>query len=258
MFADFKAAGADPLTLGADLAVAGDYGPPPCRRPRGPPRGRLHGDPRRRPDRRRRREADPVGEQRREPVTDLQPYLAAYGHLVALRDGDLAYLHVHPDGAPATAPPSPDRTSCSTPPSPVPASTTSSWTSSTEAWCGPPSSPSPPPEPPRRSEDHAARVAGAGQARHRAGDHRDDLRLLREPHRTQAQQARGRHRDRELRDREGEGQLPCRGRARRPGGRRRAGGVRRRPPRAADRRPTPAPRNPPWPTTRPDPCVSGW
>lgn len=34
------------------------------------------------------------------PVTDLQPYLAAYGHLVALRDGDLAYLHVHPEGAP--------------------------------------------------------------------------------------------------------------------------------------------------------------
>ncbi|QXC60628.1 hypothetical protein KSP35_20255 [Aquihabitans sp. G128] len=35
-----------------------------------------------------------------EPVEDLQPYLAAYGHLVALRGGDLAYLHVHPDGAP--------------------------------------------------------------------------------------------------------------------------------------------------------------
>lgn len=34
------------------------------------------------------------------PVTDLQPYLAAYGHLVALRAGDLAYLHVHPEGAP--------------------------------------------------------------------------------------------------------------------------------------------------------------
>ncbi|MBP2326253.1 hypothetical protein JOF56_006638 [Kibdelosporangium banguiense] len=30
-------------------------------------------------------------------VTDLQPYLGAYGHLVALRGGDLAYLHVHPD-----------------------------------------------------------------------------------------------------------------------------------------------------------------
>ncbi|GAA2617161.1 hypothetical protein SMC26_40090 [Actinomadura fulvescens] len=34
------------------------------------------------------------------PVTDLQPYLEAYGHLVALRAGDLAYLHVHPDGEP--------------------------------------------------------------------------------------------------------------------------------------------------------------
>jgi hypothetical protein len=33
------------------------------------------------------------------PVTSLEPYLGAYGHLVALRDGDLAYLHVHPEGA---------------------------------------------------------------------------------------------------------------------------------------------------------------
>ena len=32
------------------------------------------------------------------PVTALEPYLGAYGHLVALREGDLAYLHVHPDG----------------------------------------------------------------------------------------------------------------------------------------------------------------
>ena len=30
----------------------------------------------------------------------MQPYLAAYGHLVALRSGDLAYLRVHPDGEP--------------------------------------------------------------------------------------------------------------------------------------------------------------
>lgn len=35
-----------------------------------------------------------------QPVTDLQPYLEAYGHLVALRDRDLAYLHVHPAGGP--------------------------------------------------------------------------------------------------------------------------------------------------------------
>jgi hypothetical protein len=30
-------------------------------------------------------------------VNDLQPYLEARGHLVALRAGDLAYLHVHPE-----------------------------------------------------------------------------------------------------------------------------------------------------------------
>ena len=36
------------------------------------------------------------------PVEDLQPHLEARGHLVALRAGDLAYLHVHPvDAAPA-------------------------------------------------------------------------------------------------------------------------------------------------------------
>jgi hypothetical protein len=31
-----------------------------------------------------------------EPVTDLEPYLGAKGHLVALRSGDVAYAHVHP------------------------------------------------------------------------------------------------------------------------------------------------------------------
>nr|MDT0662729.1 hypothetical protein [Micromonospora sp. DSM 115978] len=34
-------------------------------------------------------------------VPDLERYLGAYGHLVALRHGDLGYLHVHP--APASA-----------------------------------------------------------------------------------------------------------------------------------------------------------
>jgi hypothetical protein len=38
------------------------------------------------------------------PVTDLEPYLGAYGHLVALREGDLAYLHVHADGETAAGP----------------------------------------------------------------------------------------------------------------------------------------------------------
>ena len=32
------------------------------------------------------------------PVTTLEPYLGAFGHLVALRGGDLAYLHVHAEG----------------------------------------------------------------------------------------------------------------------------------------------------------------
>lgn len=38
------------------------------------------------------------------PVTNLQPYLGANGHLVALRAADLAYLHVHPQDAPGAGP----------------------------------------------------------------------------------------------------------------------------------------------------------
>ena len=101
VFADFTPAGGEGLTLGADLSVAGQVD-----------------------------ETSATGQTRTaqvdgytvtvagtltpgadaeltlsvskdgEPVTDLQPYLGAYGHLVALREGDLAYLHVHPDGAP--------------------------------------------------------------------------------------------------------------------------------------------------------------
>ncbi|MFE9651072.1 hypothetical protein ACFYO0_44705 [Streptomyces sp. NPDC006365] len=52
-------------------------------------------------------------------VTDLQPYRGAYGHLVALRSGDLAYLHVHPHGAPGdgTTRPGPDISFTATAPS---------------------------------------------------------------------------------------------------------------------------------------------
>lgn len=39
-----------------------------------------------------------------EPVTDLQPYLGALGHLVVLRAGDLAYLHAHPETSEAQGP----------------------------------------------------------------------------------------------------------------------------------------------------------
>ena len=86
--------------LGTDLAVAGDY------RPAEPTpvtttttvdgyTVTLDGRPGPRRDARLTLTVSRDGE----PVTDLQPYLGAYGHLVALREGDLAYLHVHPDGA---------------------------------------------------------------------------------------------------------------------------------------------------------------
>ncbi len=36
--------------------------------------------------------------QKGQDVEELEPYLGALGHLVALREGDLAFLHVHPTG----------------------------------------------------------------------------------------------------------------------------------------------------------------
>jgi len=38
------------------------------------------------------------------PVTALQPYLGAMGHLTALRVGDMAFLHIHPRIRPGTGP----------------------------------------------------------------------------------------------------------------------------------------------------------
>ncbi|WP_408993535.1 hypothetical protein [Streptomyces sp. 1268] len=103
VFADFTPDGknAEGVTLGADLAVSGDAHPDPlleaertvtvdgyevtldgALRPGAGSELKL--------------EVEKDGK----PVTDLQPYLGAYGHLVALRAGDLAYLHVHPNGEP--------------------------------------------------------------------------------------------------------------------------------------------------------------
>ncbi|MFE9839228.1 hypothetical protein ACFYP4_29440 [Streptomyces sp. NPDC005551] len=103
VFADFTPAGrgAGPLTLGADLAAAGSYLPqelPPQKATAevdgytvtldgGLTAGRTTGL------------ALSVAKDGK-PVTDLEPYLGAYGHLVALRAGDLAHLHVHPEGEP--------------------------------------------------------------------------------------------------------------------------------------------------------------
>lgn len=96
--ADFTPAGGAPTVLGADLSVPGHYAP------RAHPAARTA-------------EVDgytvavdgtPVAGERVRirarvhrggaPVTDLQPYLGARGHLVALREGDLAYVHLHPVG----------------------------------------------------------------------------------------------------------------------------------------------------------------
>ncbi|WP_332665111.1 hypothetical protein [Aeromicrobium sp.] len=101
-FADFDPAGKDPqLTLGADLTVAGEFTPKPLPEPSrtatvGDYTVTLDGDARTGGDSKLTLTVAKDGK----PVTDLQPYLAAYGHLVALRESDLAYLHVHPDGEP--------------------------------------------------------------------------------------------------------------------------------------------------------------
>jgi len=98
-FAALNAAGAQTgVTLGVDLTVAGAYTPTP-----NPPAARdstvdgftvtYEGTPR-------------VGATHPlvfrvfssgAPVPSLERYLGAYGHLVALREGDLGYLHVHPE-----------------------------------------------------------------------------------------------------------------------------------------------------------------
>lgn len=100
-FADFAPAGGEGLTLGADVSASGAYEP---RALPEPARSVQVGD----------YTVEVDGElvpgetspltltvsKNGKQVRDLQPYLEAYGHLVALRDGDLAYLHVHPDGSP--------------------------------------------------------------------------------------------------------------------------------------------------------------
>ncbi|MFE7834870.1 hypothetical protein ACFU53_01985 [Streptomyces sp. NPDC057474] len=103
VFADFTPAGKDAenLTLGADLAASGTYRPEKLPAPSDT--AEVNGyevelDGGLRPGAGSELELKVSRDGR--PVTDLQPYLGAYGHLVALRSGDLAYLHVHPNGEP--------------------------------------------------------------------------------------------------------------------------------------------------------------
>jgi hypothetical protein len=97
--ADFHVTGGPRLALGTDLSVAGNYQPAELPEPASVTtvdgyQVTLH------------TEAAAGGEitaaltvrNGGRLVTDLQPYLGAAGHLVALRSGDLAYAHVHPLG----------------------------------------------------------------------------------------------------------------------------------------------------------------
>ncbi|RKN31778.1 hypothetical protein [Micromonospora musae] len=100
-FADFTPTGGDPLTLGVDVTVPGALTPRSLPAPATSTTVdgytvTLAGDPQ--PGRT--AELTLTVSRDGAPVTDLEPYLGAYGHLVALRQGDLAYLHVHPDGEP--------------------------------------------------------------------------------------------------------------------------------------------------------------
>jgi hypothetical protein len=98
VFADFTPQGGEKTTLGTDVFVNGKaaYGALPARAAQATVDGydvAISGAP-------------TAGKMAKltvtvtrdgKPVKDLQPYLEARGHLVALRAGDLAYLHVHPE-----------------------------------------------------------------------------------------------------------------------------------------------------------------
>jgi hypothetical protein len=102
VLADFQpAAASQALTLGADVPAPGDYQPVPV--PQVATSAAvdgytvaLDGD----------LDSGVLGftvSRDGKPVTDLEPYLGALGHLVVLREGDLAYLHVHPTSETALA-----------------------------------------------------------------------------------------------------------------------------------------------------------
>jgi hypothetical protein len=99
MFADFVPTGGPPLVLGTDLFAAGEFSPASFPASRVAQvdgyQVRLDGDlvpgsP---------SQVFATVSRDGVAVTDLQPYLGAFGHLVALRRSDLAYTHIHPDAA---------------------------------------------------------------------------------------------------------------------------------------------------------------
>jgi hypothetical protein len=95
--ADFQVTGGPHLALGTDLSVAGEYRPDALPEPAATTTVDGY-------DVALQAERANGGEvtfsltvsRDGRPVGDLEPYLGARGHLVAIRTGDLAYAHVHP------------------------------------------------------------------------------------------------------------------------------------------------------------------
>jgi hypothetical protein len=93
--ADFQIAGGPRLALGTDLSVPGPYEPDARHGPA--PETRVDGY-----DVALATEGDggtitaTLTVRRDGAAVELEPYLGARGHLVAMRSGDLAYAHVHP------------------------------------------------------------------------------------------------------------------------------------------------------------------
>ncbi len=97
-FADFRVGG-EQHVLGVDLLAPGDFAPRELPPPAGVARVdgydvslHTHGG----------AEMGFFVRRNGAQVTDLQPYLGALGHLVVVRDGDLAYRHAHPAPAGST------------------------------------------------------------------------------------------------------------------------------------------------------------
>ncbi|MEU4543061.1 hypothetical protein [Nonomuraea dietziae] len=104
-YADFAPEGGGGLTLGTDVLVAGEYAPkalPAVSRTASVDGYTVTLEGRLVPGQASKLTLK-VGRDGK-PVNDLQPYLGAYGHLVAIRAGDLAYLHVHPEESTTAGP----------------------------------------------------------------------------------------------------------------------------------------------------------
>jgi hypothetical protein len=103
VFADFTSGDGDAMTLATDLSVRGAFEPRPLPMP-----GRTAdaGDgyavriDSAEPEAGAATRVEFTVSRNGEVVDGVQPYLGADGHLVVLREGDLAFLHAHPQGEP--------------------------------------------------------------------------------------------------------------------------------------------------------------